>query len=293
MVSLARLLIAGLLSLAAVSASPVPEEQKQQQQQQQQHLEQLERELAAFGGTNDWSCKSANKPVVLLHGLFGSDKTDLYVFGKWLRRRGYCIFALTYGTYTPHLPFWAGIKPIAESSGEIAAFINEVRRRTGAIKVDVVGHSEGAFQALYVSKFRGMADSIDSIVAIAPPTHGTDVSGLYKYASLIGVRHLLDVVGCAACEELGTDGSAVLRLNDGRPIVQPGNSVTVITSRNDEIVTPPATAFVNEAGVRNLYVQDSCPRDIIGHVTEALDPNIWNLALNALERKFDRKFACI
>ncbi|RDA91473.1 hypothetical protein CP533_4554 [Ophiocordyceps camponoti-saundersi (nom. inval.)] len=290
MVSLKRLLIASLITHHQTSkATPIPEQQQSQ-----------EAEIASFGRTNDWSCRSAShKPVVLLHGLFASDQIELNVFEKWLRGRGYCTFALVYGSYTPLLPVLAGIKPIAQSSGEIASFVAEVRRRTGAEKVDVVGHSEGAFQALYAPKFQpGFAQSVDSIVAIAPPTHGTDISGLYKLAYLLGnlsrevIGRLLEALGCAACNDLGPGGPAVVRLNDGRPIVQPGNAVTIITSRNDEIVTPPSTAFVNEPGVRNLYVQDYCPQDRAGHLGEAYDANVWNLAVNALDRQFDRKFAC-
>jgi hypothetical protein len=190
--------------------------------------------------------------------------------------------------------------PINESALEIGTFIHDVSTRTGAAKVDLVGHSEGGFQVLYVPKFEpGIADIVDKQIAIAPPTHGTSFAGLYNLASLFGnsseeiVAEALDAVGCPACADLVTDGAAVRRLvGDGRPIVQLGNSLTVIASRADELVTPTSTSFVNETGVANIYIQDYCPFDPVGHIGEAYDLNVWNLVRNALNNTPDREFLC-
>lgn len=113
---------------------------------------------------------------------------------------------------------------------------------TGAAKVDLVGHSEGGFQTLYVTKTQGISSRIDKVVAIAPPTHGTSFAGLYNLAYLFGGRGTVDTVlkrfGCPACTDLGPDGDAVKVLTDG-PIAQPGVDYTIITSRYDELVTRP------------------------------------------------------
>ncbi|OAQ81571.1 hypothetical protein PCL_02809 [Purpureocillium lilacinum] len=253
--------------------------------------------------SNDFSCRSSShpSPVVLLHGLGASEQIDLNFLEVWLRARGFCTFALTYGSYAPYVPILGGLKPIAESSLEIASFVREVQARTGAAKVDLVGHSEGGFQALYTPKLGGLAASdVGRVVAIAPPTHGTSFAGLYNLAYVFGsgsreaVGAVLRAVGCAACDDLGPDGGAVRRLSgDGRPIAQPGQAVTVITSRADELVTPTRTSFVDEPGVHNIYVQDYCPLDPVGHIGEAVDVNVWNLVLNALEDKTGRKFVCL
>lgn len=140
---------------------------------------------------------------------------------------------------------------------------------------------------------------IDKIVAIAPPTHGTTFGGLYDLAYILGnasrtlVGEVLDLFGCAACNDLGPGGAAVTRLNDGKAIVQPGNELTVIASRSDELVTPTDTAFVNEAGVNNIYIQDYCSQDIVGHIGEAYDSNVWSLVLNALTSTPEGDFTCI
>jgi hypothetical protein len=107
------------------------------------------------------------------------------------------------------------------------------------------------------------------------------------------VGDVLDAVGCHACDDLTTGGSAISRLNDGTPIVQEGNKVTIIASKYDELVTPPKTSFIDEDGVTNRWVQDTCPLDPVGHIGEAYDLNVWNLVKNVLDDTPDRKFVCL
>ncbi|KAB8271727.1 Alpha/Beta hydrolase protein [Aspergillus minisclerotigenes] len=254
--------------------------------------------LAIFG-INDFECELTSEhpnPVVLLHGLGATYYEDLNFLQYWLQSQGYCTYAQTYGAYDG-FPLLGGLRPISESSSEIAAYIRDVADKTGAKKVDLVGHSEGAFQSLYVPKFQGVSGLLDKIVAIAPPTHGTNFGGLYNLAYLFGnvsrevVGEVLSTFGCPACDELGPDGAAVKRLNDGQPILQSGNNLTVIVSKYDEMVTPHKTSWVE--GANNIYVQDFCPLDPVGHIGEAYDLNVWNLVKNALDGTPDRKFVCV
>ena len=251
----------------------------------------------AAGGVNDQSCKPGSahpNPVVLLHGLGATYYEDLNVLQSWLAARGYCTFASTYGAY-PGFPFVGGMRSIASSAEEIATYVRQVKEWTGAEKIDIVGHSEGGFQSLYVTKTQGISDDIGNVVAIAPPTHGTSFANLIKLANLLGIKNGVDQVlktfGCVACTELTTGGKAVVTLNDG-PIAQDGVDYTIITSRYDELVTPTETSFVREPGVVNQYVQDFCPIDPVGHIGEAYDTNVWNMVANGLEGQPDRKFLC-
>ncbi|KAL4770565.1 lipase [Aspergillus nidulans var. acristatus] len=250
---------------------------------------------------NDFSCRPENNssnPIVFLHGLGATYYEDLNLLQAYLQNKGYCTYAQTYGAYDG-FPFVGGLRPIADSASEIAAYIKEVHEQTGADKVDIVGHSEGAMQALYVPKFEdGVAGIVERIVAIAPPTRGTTFIGLYNLAYILGdasrkvVSELLHLLGCPACDDLGPDGAAVERLNDGTPIVQSGTRLTVIASKFDEMVTPTSTSFVHEEGVQNVWVQDFCPNDPVGHIGEAYDLNVWNIVKNALEDQIDRRFPC-
>jgi pimeloyl-ACP methyl ester carboxylesterase len=247
-------------------------------------------------GNNDPGCTSTTHPdpVVILHGLGATYYEDLNLLQNYLANRGYCTFSATYGAY-PGFPYVGGLRPIADSAAEIKAFILQVLAETGAPKVDIVGHSEGGFQSLYVTKTQGIADRIGSVVAIAPPTHGTTFAGLVNLAYSFGIRsqvsQALQTYGCPACDNLITGGSAVATLDNG-PIAQPGVRYTVITSRYDELVTPTSTAFVNEPGVKNTYVQDLCPLDPVGHLNEAYDLNVWKMVTNALDPATAKPFLC-
>lgn len=252
-------------------------------------------------GINDFSCKSTAhpNPVIFLHGLGATFYEDLNVLQYWLQARDYCTYSRTYGAYDG-FPFVGGLKPIAESSDEIADYIQEVKEKTGAEKVDLVGHSEGALQTLYTPKFHPeVVPDLDRLVAIAPPTRGTDFAGLYQLAIDLGnntketVDKVLDTVGCQACSELVKGGEAIQKLNDGKPIAQEGTHLTVIVSKHDELVTPVDISFVHEEGVNNVWVQDHCKADFVGHIGEAYDTNVWNIVKNALDGTPDRDFVCL
>ncbi|MFI5623202.1 esterase/lipase family protein [Nocardioides sp. NPDC051685] len=251
----------------------------------------------AAGGVNDAACRpSADHPnaVVFLHGLGANKGEDLNFLQDDVAKQGYCTYSLTYGAGA-YGPFVGGVGDIARSATQIKAFIQDVLTQTGAAKVDLVGHSEGGFQTLYVTKTQGIADRIDNVVAIAPPTHGTSFAGLYELGMTLGADDLagqvLTAFGCVACTQLVTDGSAVRTLANG-PIAQRGVTYTIIQSRYDELVTPTETAFVREPGVTNTYVQDVCPYDPVGHIGEAYDTNVWHLVKNALDPAGAAPFAC-
>jgi hypothetical protein len=251
----------------------------------------------AAGGINDDACRPSAahpNPVVFLHGLGANKDEDLNFLQADVAAQGYCTYSRTYGTGI-YGPFVGGVADIGRSAAQIKAFIQGVLAQTGAAKADLVGHSEGGFQTLYVTKTQGISERIDKVVAIAPPTHGTTFAGLYRLGMALGADELagrvLTAFGCVACTQLVTDGSAVRTLNDG-PIAQAGVTYTIIQSRYDELVTPPETAFVREPGVTNTYVQDLCPLDPVGHIGEAYDTNVWHMVKNALDPANAAPFVC-
>ncbi|TWU75399.1 hypothetical protein ED733_002628 [Metarhizium rileyi] len=299
----------------AVTASPLSSRQQQQQAQNDNPFTSWKKEggsvaidatketKAKFSWldftpvTNDFSCKSTvhPNPIILLHALFVSKDLDLNFFQNWLKAQGYCTFSANYG-FIDGIPL-GGVRPVNESSREVADFIHEVVEKTGASKVDLVGHSEGGLQALYVAKFRNVSHVIDKIVTIASPTHGTTAGGAYNIATALGkgfeelVNTLLKGVGCAACADFLTGSPVITELTTG-PIVQPGNDVTVLASRFDTVATPPRTGFITEPGVENYFVQDFCPADLVGHVGLAIDKNVWYIVRNALDGDAKKKVQC-
>ncbi|WP_410790697.1 esterase/lipase family protein [Kribbella sp. C-35] len=248
-------------------------------------------------GFDDWTCKPSAahpNPLVLLHGLGGNGPGNYSYLGPFLAAKGYCAFTLTYGQATPAIPV-GGTVSIAQSSAEIASFVQRVRKATGAAKVDIVGHSEGGFQSIYGPKVLGYAAQVGKVIALAPPTHGTTFGGLVSVGDYLGLGPLVDQVlrqfGCPACDELIVGGSAVEKLTAG-PIAQPGVKYTVIASRFDALVTPHETSFIREPGVTNEYVQDACPLDPVGHVGLAFDPTVAQLVANALNPTHPTRVVC-
>ena len=248
-------------------------------------------------GFDDWSCKPSAahpEPLVLLHGLGGNGPGNYSFLGPFLAAKGYCAFTLTYGQASPAIPV-GGTVSIVQSSAEIEAFIDQVRASTGAAKVSIVGHSEGGFQSIYGPKVRGYAGKVAKVVALAPPTHGTTFGGLVSVGDYLGLRPLVDQVlrdyGCPACDEIIVGGSAVQQLTAG-PIAQPGVKYTVIASQFDALVTPHETSFIREPGVKNEFVQDSCPLDPVGHVGLAFDPSVAQLVANALDPAHAQSVIC-
>ncbi|WBQ03917.1 alpha/beta fold hydrolase [Kribbella sp. CA-293567] len=252
---------------------------------------------APRSGFDNWACKPSAahpNPLVLLHGLGGNGPGNYSFLGPYLAAKGYCAYTLTYGQATPLIPV-GGTVSIVQSSAQIEAFVDRVRQSTGAAKVDIVGHSEGGFQSLYGPKVRGYAGKVGKVVALAPPTHGTTFGGLVSVGDYLGLRPLVDQVlrdfGCPACDEIIVGGSEVAKLTAG-PIAQPGVKYTVIASRFDALVTPHETSFIREPGVRNQFVQDTCPLDLVGHVGLAFDPTVAQLVANALDPANARRVIC-
>jgi pimeloyl-ACP methyl ester carboxylesterase len=244
---------------------------------------------APSSGFNDWSCRPSAThpdPVVMLHGLGANGEANFAGYlGPYVADLGYCVFAPTYGRVSPQLPV-GGLVSISDSAAEIEAYLDEVLGATGASRIDLVGHSEGGFQALYGPKALGYADQVDTVVAMAPPTHGTDLSGLLTLGNLLGLsgplRQAVRDFGCAACDDMLVDGAAVQALNAG-PIAQAGVDYTIIATRTEVVVTPYHSAFVHEPGVDNVAVQDVCPLDPVGHVGLAFESGVAQMVANALD----------
>lgn len=239
-------------------------------------------------GVNDYDCQPSAAhphPVVLLHGLGAPAYEHMSYLGEYLADRGWCAFYETYGQGSP-LFLNGGLRPIAQSAQEVADHIDDVLAATGAAEVDLVGHSEGGFLSLYIPKVLDHGDRVHRVFALAPPTHGTTYAGVYGLADAMGIRAQVDLVallfGCGACTDMVIGGPAVQTLTSG-PIAVPGVEYTIRASRFDALVTPTDTAFVDEPGVDNGYIQDDCPLDPVGHLGLATDPTVARILVNTLD----------
>ena len=107
-------------------------------------------------------------PIVLVPGMLGFIRLVLYPY--WfgiiaaLRRGGATVVAVQ-------------VSPLnsTEVRGEqLLARIDEILRETGAIKVNLIGHSQGSLTARYAAAKR--PDLVASVTSVAGPNHGSELA---------------------------------------------------------------------------------------------------------------------
>ncbi|MFD9307762.1 esterase/lipase family protein [Streptomyces sp. NPDC060048] len=111
---------------------------------------------------------AVRSPVVFVHGynadpgVWGSLRADL-------RADGYAdseLFSFGYDTHQ-------SVNEVL--AGRLAAYVDQVRRDTGAARVDLVGHSFGSLVSRWYVKFGGGAN-VDHWVSLAGPNRGTSTA---------------------------------------------------------------------------------------------------------------------
>ncbi|CAG8971952.1 hypothetical protein HYALB_00003288 [Hymenoscyphus albidus] len=249
---------------------------------------------------NDFGCKSTvhTNPVIIIHALLSNPDVDLNLFQEDLKSKGYCTFTTIYGNHKHLAPWIGGLTSVRESSETLSDFILEVIQKTGASKVDLVGHSEGGVMALYVPMTHPEAAAkVERIVSLGPAVHGALYYGLtnlwYKNGdfSRETASAVLHFLGCAACDDMATGGEIYNDFKDSKRIVPEGIKATIIMSTKDTLVAPDASR-IEEVGVRNVMVQDSCPEDDVGHAGLAWDTGIWDIIRNELNEDYGGKVSC-
>lgn len=265
---------------------------------------------AAPPGANRWDCEPSQRhprPVVLLHGTWLNAYDTFAALSPRLVRAGYCVFALNYGRsgllesggLGSVLPGRFGVGPMADSSRQVAAFIERVRAATGSDQVDIVGHSQGGTIAGHYLKFEGGQGKVGALVSFGATHHGTallgiatlgrminnagiDIMGFYR--PIIGASNVEQAVGSPFYTTLNATGDTV-----------PGVDYTVVGSRYDEVMNPLELGFLRAgpgATVDNIALQDGCEQDLSDHLTMMYSPRAASIALRALDPEGSPALAC-
>lgn len=203
------------------------------------------------------AARADHPPVLLIGGTFASG-SSLEPAAGWLRERGFDVTAMPLEGVVP------GTAAIPVSAREIGARVEEIRSRTGASTVDLVGHSQGALAIRDYIKYRGGLGRVGVAVSLGGPHYGDATA----YACLM----------FAACWDMIYGSSFLRALNDGDHT--PGDlgwyhlySATAVYER-----TP-------LQGAVNVAVQDLCPGRQVDHVEEWRDGAMREMVLAALERR--------
>ncbi|WP_133646566.1 esterase/lipase family protein [Paraburkholderia flava] len=236
---------------------------------------------AAPAGANLESCslKQHPYPVILVNGTFSVMKDDFGALAPSLANAGYCVYTFNYGG-APNALIQATGSAVSSAS-QLAGYVQQVLGKTGATRVDLVGHSQGGMLTEYYAKVLGGASYIHSLVALSPTTHGTTLDGLALLASVFPGANLLVGTACPACRDQESGSPMIQQLVSG-PIAQPGVAYTIIETKNEFVVTPVGSSFINEPGVTNQYVQSYCPLDAVDHADLSYDNVAIQLVKNAL-----------
>ncbi|RDI53064.1 esterase/lipase family protein [Nocardia mexicana] len=268
--------------------------------------------LAAFGyglthpdaappGANRWDCKPTAahpEPVVLVHGTWLNAYDTFAYLAPRLARAGYCVYAFNFGRSNvldggglgPILPGRYGVGPMEESARQLSAFVDRVRDKTGAGKVDLVAHSQGGPVSHQYLKFEGGGDKVDQLVSFGGTNHGTSLMGMATigrimtnlginilgfYRPLIGPANIEQVVGSPFYAKLNEHGDTV-----------PGVRYTAVASTHDQISNPFDWTFLTpgpDAPVDNIALQAGCEQDLSDHLTMMYSPRAASIALRALD----------
>jgi triacylglycerol esterase/lipase EstA (alpha/beta hydrolase family) len=204
-------------------------------------------------------------PVVIVNGTFGP--AFFYEpLAKRLRDDDHeaFIFELTN----------LGTTDIADTARDLAAFVDDVRARTGADKVDLVAHSQGGLVARQYVKYLGGDSTVDSLVSLAAPHYGTAVANI---AAFFGGG---DCLGIVACQQMAEGSDFVNALNEGDDTIGSVRYTNFYTSL-DELVRPVRNAALAD-GATNVRIQSQCPLRPVEHVSLALDGAVYSGIHDAL-----------
>jgi triacylglycerol lipase len=252
-------------------------------------------------GSNDWSCRPSRahpQPVVLVHGLFANMTDNWQTMSPLLANNGYCVFALSYGVRpgaSAPTDQFGGLNPMEQSAAELSAFVDRVRAATGAPRVDIVGHSEGATMPDYYIEYLGGAAKVARYVGVSGVKHGTTLHGVgtlvSTYGSLFPGAPDPTAGSCGSCNEFLVGSDYIAAIEARAPAA--GVTYTNISTKYDELVSPYTSSFLAGPNVTNITLQDQCTLDFSDHLSIISSPITGQHILNALDPAHARPAPCV
>jgi triacylglycerol lipase len=136
-------------------------------------------------------------PVVLVHGIFSSDR-DMERLARHLRSQGREVYA-------PVLAPNGGQLPLEDLARQLSVYVD---RECCGRSFDLVGFSMGGLVARYYLQRLGGLARVNRFVSIAAPNHGTHMARLGKLPGWIQMRP-----GSEFLADLARDADTLRRLN--------------------------------------------------------------------------------
>ena len=161
-------------------------------------------------------------PILLVHGLFGFDRIGPFELFHDIK---YALRSAGARVFVPHL----SATHSNEARGEqLLAQIDRVLEGTGAEKVNLIGHSQGALAARYAAAIA--PETVASVTSVSGPNHGSELADFLRKALTPG--HLPEQVA----ETVATLFADFLSLLSGHPRL-PQNAVAALNALTTEGVS--------------------------------------------------------
>ena len=236
---------------------------------------------------DDWAARPDKDhpwPIILIHGTTDT-KGVWQLLGSELREDGWAVFAPDYGA--------RATGSISASADQVGAYIDAVQAVTGAEQVVLIGHSQGGIVARYWMHHNNAADRVRHVICLSAPNHGTTQGGIVS--TLVANRrqeHVMHSIidayfGPAGMEQIV--GSDILtKLNEDGDL-EDGVTYTCVATKQDTIVVPPETCFLDpgdtpDGTVRNVYVQDVDKRAVVLHMDMPMDKRVRAIVRTVLKQ---------
>ncbi|HYF44703.1 MAG TPA: alpha/beta fold hydrolase [Acidimicrobiales bacterium] len=230
--------------------------------------------LVVAPGASPAEGQVARDPVIIVAGTFADQPAaDLFYAPLAARLRA--------DGYSPHifgLPT-SGTQDIGRTAQALNAFADQVRARTGAARVDLIGHSQGGLVARHYVKNLGGSSEVDAVISLGAPHYGTSIANL---ARLFGFGNCIGIV---SCQQMARGSTYLANLNAGDDTIGDVRYTNII-SNNDGIVLPVTTGWLaNDGNNVNVRVQSPCFLRFVGHVGFALDGTVYSGIQDALANR--------
>jgi len=192
-------------------------------------------------------------PVLLIHG-FGHNHSGWWVLRRHLQAAGFgTVETFDYSPVARDIP---------GTARRLADAVEGLRRRTGADKVHIVGHSLGGLLARwYVQELDGAA-SVDTVITLGTPHEGTWAAWAAPGRTAAELR----------------PGSWVVERLNRNPRAD-GVRWVAFYSNVDYLVQPPRSAMIRQPGLNavNILAKDH------GHVSLILSPRVARAVVEQLQ----------
>lgn len=113
-------------------------------------------------------------PILLVHGLFGFDRIGAFDMFHGI------VPALERAGCRVHVPVLSGTHDNETRGEQLLEQIDRFMNRTGYLKANLIGHSQGALTARYAAAVR--PDRVASVTSVCGPNHGSEVADRVRRA---------------------------------------------------------------------------------------------------------------